>query len=116
MARKGDDVFLYVDMTEEGDILKVSTTDICKHRLYERERLEHVARRAEIAELQWNINFHFALNLRNYKEMNCLVDKKILSQLQRQFWQNVSLVTASWEISLQTFFGKLTIPLTILRN
>ena len=52
-----DDVFLYVDMIEEGDILKVPTMDICKHCLYERQRLEHVARRAEIAELQWNINF-----------------------------------------------------------
>lgn len=52
-----DDVFLYIDMTEEGDLLKVLTRDICKHCLYERQRLEHVARRAEIAELKWNINF-----------------------------------------------------------
>lgn len=52
-----DDVFLYVDMTDEGDVLKVRTDNTCKHRLYERQRLEHVARRAEIAELQWNINF-----------------------------------------------------------
>lgn len=62
------------------------------------------------------LTFQFALNLRNYKEMNCLAEKKILLQMQRQFLQNLSLVTASGEISLQTFFGKLTISLTILRN
>lgn len=52
-----DDVFLYVDMMDEGDILKVRTANTCKHRFYERQRLGHVARRAEMAELQWNINF-----------------------------------------------------------
>lgn len=52
-----DDVFLYVDMTEEGDILKVATDSSCKHRLYEQQRLAHLARRVEKAELQWNINF-----------------------------------------------------------
>lgn len=52
-----DDVFLYVDMTDEGDILKVRTDNTCKHRFYERQRLGHVARRAEMAELHWNINF-----------------------------------------------------------
>ena len=69
-----DDVFLYVDMTEEGDILKVSTTDICKHRLYERERLKHVARRAEIAELHWNINFSLC------SEFEKLQGNKLLSR------------------------------------
>ncbi|KAL9977177.1 hypothetical protein ACROYT_G014555 [Oculina patagonica] len=51
-----DDVFLYVDMTEEGDILKVTTDSSCKHRLYEQQRLGHLAGRVEKAELQWNIN------------------------------------------------------------
>lgn len=31
-----DDVFLYIDMTEEGDIFKVLIRDICKYCLYER--------------------------------------------------------------------------------
>ena len=62
------------------------------------------------------LTFHFALNLNNYKEMNCLVDKKSSLQLQRQFWQSVSLVTASGEISLQMFFGKRTMSLSILWN
>lgn len=32
-----DDVFLYVDMTEQGDIIKITTESSCKHRLYEQQ-------------------------------------------------------------------------------
>ena len=35
-------VFQYMDMTTEMDILKVSTEDTCKHRMYELKRLKYL--------------------------------------------------------------------------
>ena len=36
-----DSCFQYVDMTEEGDLAKVSKTENCHHRIYELKRIEH---------------------------------------------------------------------------
>ena len=62
-----DDVFLYADMTEEGDVLKVTGNNNCKHRLYENNRLQHLIRRGEISELQWTINCHLCSEFEKMK-------------------------------------------------
>ena len=36
-----DSCFQYVDMTEEGDLVKVSKAENCQHRIYELKRIEH---------------------------------------------------------------------------
>ena len=36
-----DSCFQYVDMTEEGDLAKVSKAESCQHRIYELKRIEH---------------------------------------------------------------------------
>lgn len=43
-----DDIFLYVDMTEEQDILKVTRENTCKYRLYEMQRVHHLKRGAKL--------------------------------------------------------------------
>ena len=74
-----EDVFLYVDMTEEGDILKVNTDDSCKQHLYLLQKLQLLERIAEIGELQWNINFAFCPEFEHLQGKDLLRRQKDLT-------------------------------------
>ena len=66
-------------MTEEGDVLKVTGNNNYKHRLYENNQLQHLIRRGEISELQWNINCHLCSEFEKMKGNELIKKQKDLS-------------------------------------
>ena len=110
-----DDIFLYVDMSEEGDILKVTKDDNCKHRSYEMKRLQHLIRRGEISELEWNINFHHCTEFEKTQGKELFKIQKDLLATAMAIMSQKILEKVFGKIS-STFFGKLNLSLSISLN
>lgn len=73
---------LYIDMTEKEDILKVTKDTNCKHRLYELQRLQHLARRAEIAEFRWHVNSALCSDFEKLKGKKLSIQKDVIATAQ----------------------------------
>ena len=84
-------------MTEEGDILKVRGNNNCKHRLYENNRLQHLIRRGEISELQWNINCHLCSEFEKMKGNELIKKQKDLSAAAVAILSQGNVKKSLWE-------------------
>ena len=92
-----DDIFLSVDMSEDGDILKVTKDDNCKHHSYGMKRLQHLIRRGEISELEWNVNCHHCTEFEKTQGNELIKEQKYLLATAMAIMSPKSFGKSLWE-------------------
>mgnify|MGYP001798471011 CR=1 FL=1 len=70
-SRIHDNLFLFIDMTEQDDVLKVSCSASCPHLSYEKQRLVKVMNALNDIKDTWNREGTLTTSERVFKKFEC---------------------------------------------